>query len=213
MKPAGRLIAGAAVVIGAALSMGPTCGGGDDGGHALQWYRTCGDPVCRPDGHVPDPAVPPCTASQLAGAACPTAGTRCDPDDPCNVRLLCATADPTQQPGGCPISRARFKRDIAYLDDAARARLADELRGLRLATYRYRAAGPGGAPQLGFIIDDVEAPARGAVVNADGDTVNLYGYTSLAVATIQRQAQQLDELARQVELLRQEVAALRDARR
>lgn len=199
-----RALTAFATVIGCGLLMAPVCGGADDdgGGSAPRWWRTCGDPVCR--GHTDDPQTPGCAATQVEGEACAAAGARCDLVDDCNVDLLCATDDPTLQ--GCPISRARHKRDISYLDDAARARFAAQLRGLRLATYRYKAAGPGAPDQLGFLIDDV---GEGVLVNPSGETVNLYGYTSMAVATIQAQAAQLDALTRQVEELRREVDALR----
>jgi hypothetical protein len=203
-----RALTALGTVIGCGLLMAPVCGGGgdDDGTGATRWWRTCGDPVCR--GYTPDPQTPDCEASQVEGQACGTAGTRCDlVDDGCNEDLLCATDDPTLE--GCPISRARHKRDITYLDDAARDRYAAQLRGLRLATYRYRSAGPGPADQLGFLIDDV---GDGVLVNRGGETVNLYAYTSMAVATIQAQAAQLDALTQQVEELRREVQALRAER-
>ena len=54
------------------------------------------------------------------------------------VNLTCASADPRMQPGGCPISRARFKRDIEYVSMDERARLANQVLALPLATRRYR---------------------------------------------------------------------------
>lgn len=203
----GRTLTAVGVTIGCGFLMAPVCGGGADdaGDGTLSWKRTCGDPVCR--GYTPDPDTPSCTAAQFEGNTCTTPAVRCDLHDDCNVDLLCTVEDPTQH--GCPISRARHKRDITYLDDAARARFAAQLRGLRLATYRYKAAGPGDADQLGFLIDDV---GGGVLVNAGGETVNLYAYTSMAVATIQAQARQIDDLSRQLEELRRDVAALRDAR-
>jgi hypothetical protein len=162
----------------------------------LQWYRTCGDPVCH--GHTADPNIPACTTEKV-GDACTTAGEKCDPNDECDVRLVCATSDPTMQPGGCPISRAKYKRDIRYLDAAERDRVRDELMKVNLATYRYRATGEHGPLQLGFIIDDVGASPS---VNADGETVNLYGYTSMAVAALQSQEKEIADL-------RAEVAALK----
>ena len=53
----------------------------------------------------------------------------------------------------------------------------------------------------GFIIDDTKTPYP---INADGDSVNLYGYVSMAVAAIQTQS-------REIEALRAEVAHLRRA--
>ena len=91
------------------------------GGETLQWYATCGDPVCR--GYTgPFPNVPLCSG-EAVGALCGTAGARCDPKDGCNAQLLCSDRDPRQQAGGCPISRGRFKDDVRYLSDAQRQEL------------------------------------------------------------------------------------------
>lgn len=165
----------------------------DDG---LQWYSTCGDPVCtgysKPDG------VPPCTPEQMEGLACDDEGFTCDPMDACNALLVCAAADPKQQEGGCPISRARFKTDIEYLKPADLERLAADLQSLRLATYRYRQAPPGDPPRLGIILEDNE---HGVWVDARHDRVDLYGYASLAVAALQVQQRQIDALKAEVERL------------
>ena len=169
---------------------------------AGMWFHTCGDPVCHDNGHRVDPNIPACT-TQKVGDACTKAGDLCDPNDPCNVHLVCAGADPTKQPGGCPISRAKYKRDIRYLEDEDRDRQLAALMKLKLATYRYRAAGPDGPLQLGFIIDDVGA---GPLVNADGETVNLYGYASTAVAAVQAQEKRIRQLEAEVSALRQLVS-------
>ncbi len=168
-----------------------------------RWYLTCGDPVlCT--GWRQKPNVSPCT-TQKAGETCTALGDTCDPKDECNKLLLCATSDPTLQDSRnlCPISRARYKTDIRYLDRADLDRLRSELLRIRLATYRYRAA-PGAPAQLGFILDDV-----GAVpwVNTGGDTVNLYGYTSMAVAAVQAQERELAVLREEVASLRKQVGA------
>jgi len=165
---------------------------------APQWYFTCGDPVC--EGHRPDPGIPPCSF-QHPGEACLPEGATCDPLDECNRRLLCATSDPTQQPGACPISSARFKRDIEYLSEAERWDLYRELRRFRLATYHYRAAGPADRQHLGFIIEDV---GPSAAVDAEHDRVDLYGYASMAVAALQVQAAQIESLQAEVAALRRE---------
>jgi hypothetical protein len=94
----------------------------------------------------------------------------------------------------CPISRARYKQDISYLDESARARFHDQVTQLRLASYRYKNAPE--VPQLGFMIDDVEPS-----VAVSGDHVNLYGYLSMAVAAIQVQDQQIKTLQNQLEQL------------
>ena len=97
----------------------------------------------------------------------------------------------------CPVSRREYKDDIHYLDGGARRRLYGELLDLRLARYRYKGTPPSATPRLGFIIDDVPgSPA----VDADGQTVDLYAYMSMAVAALQEQAQQIERL--QAEVLR-----------
>jgi hypothetical protein len=132
---------------------------------------------------------------QADGASCSPLGRLCDPDSPCNVLLVCTTADPTHG-GECPISRRAYKDDVRYLDDAERGRLRDELMGFKLATWRYKDA-PAERRHLGFVIDDVEPSAA-----AERDHVDLYGYTSMAVAALQMQARQIDALERKVAALR-----------
>ena len=165
----------------------------------LQWFLTCGDPVC---GGQRDSGVAPCVAGETAGAACTPAGATCDPGDFCNALLRCSWDDPTQ--GGCPISRRRYKRDIRYLRTDEVRRLHDELLRYRLATYRY--ASPGGDParRLGFIIDDVPtSPA----VDASGERVDVYAYASMAVAALQTQAREITRLRAELRALRRELRA------
>ncbi len=170
------------------------------------WYFTCGTPVCF--GWTPDPSIPLCT-TQKPGDPCTTLGERCDPQRQCSERLVCATSDPTTGYGGCPISRARYKTDIRYLDASEIERVRDDLMNVRLATYRYRAGGPAAPEQLGFIIDDV---GLGPSVNPDGETVNLYGYASMAVAALQAQEREIAELRREVASLRKQVKQARPGR-
>lgn len=162
----------------------------------LQWFTTCGDPVCS--GYTPPEGVAPCTAEQLEGNPCDTEGATCDPMSDCNALLICATKDPKQNEGGCPISRAKFKTDIEYLAPADLAQYATDLQSLRLATYRYRSA-PADAPaRLGIILEDNE---QGIWVDARHDRVDLYGYASLAIATLQLQQRQIAALQAEVERL------------
>src|SRR6266481_27278 len=168
-------------------------------GNVRYWeipFYTCGDPVCG--GHTPHPGVPPCSAGEVAGAACSPEGATCDPGDACNRLLLCTTSDPTHG-GMCPISRRAYKENVQYLSEADVQRLHDELMSFRLATYRYKAA-PSEC-HLGFIIDDIEPSAA---IDPGRDMVDLYGYISMAVAALQTQA-------REIETLKKEVAGLRRA--
>ena len=163
----------------------------------LRWYTTCGDPVCG--GYQgPFDDVPLCT-DEAEGLTCDDEGAGCDPISDCNTLVICATEDPKQQPGGCPISRAVHKRDIAYLDADARSAAAQQALSMRLATWRYTWEGDAQRQHLGFIIDDQpQSPA----VRADGEVVDLYGYTSLAIAALQEQAEQIEQLRAEVEALR-----------
>jgi hypothetical protein len=162
-------------------------------GSELEWRATCGDPVCGT--HREHPGVPACTATQTRGTSCVPPGATCDPGSDCNELLVCTTDDPTHG-GVCPISRRAFKDDVRYLDDAERRRLHDELMEFHLATWRYKDL-PGDRRHLGFMIDDVEPTAA-----TERDHVDLYGYTSMAVAALQTQARQIDALEREVAALR-----------
>lgn len=167
---------------------------------ALRWWMTCGDPVGGL-GHR-DAGLPACT-TETVGAACAPAGAECDPGNADNSELLCSATDPRQGPGGCPISRAAFKKDIRYLDAGELRALHDQLLDLPLATWRYREEPPSSRLHLGFVIDGHESLA---CVDAGRDQVDLYGYASMAVAALQAQEQE-------IAALRAEVAELRAALR
>lgn len=166
----------------------------------LDWYTTCGDPVCK---GWSDKGVPPCT-TEAEGGVCVDMGATCDPGSFCNELLVCAAEDPKLQPGGCPISRAAAKTDIHYASDREMEALRQDLLSFRLATWRYRTQAETVPTRLGFLIDDVEpSPA----IDARRDMVDLYGYLSMAVATIQVQQREIDGLRAAVATLRAEQAA------
>lgn len=174
------------------------CGGdpgsGRDAGTAgLSFYTTCGDPVCR--GYTPPAGVPRCT-SEKAGDPCSSEGLRCDPMSACNELLICAKSDPKTAPGGCPISRRSAKQEISYVDEAMQKRLAHEIENTRLATYRYKSGGP---LRLGFLIDDQPLSMS---VDPARDMIDLYGYTSMAVAALQQQSKRIAALEAQLADLR-----------
>ncbi len=177
-----------------------------DGGlpATLHWYKTCGAPVCGPQFDGPT-GKPLCT-SERVGASCNGEGTQCDPSLGCGVNLICAKSDPTMNPGGCPISRARFKDDIRYLDAQERAQVAEQLLATPLARWRYK-HDPTHSDHVGFIIEDVEPSP-----SVDGDKVNLYGYTSMAVATLQVQAEQLRALQAEIAQLHKQLDRLQKPR-
>ncbi len=164
------------------------------------WFSTCGDPVCKQGGWK-DKGLPLCSKSEAKGAKCDPKGAKCDPKDDCNSTLLCSDKDPKAGPGGCPISQRAAKRDIRYLSPTDEGRYAAELAAMKLATWRYK--GGDGSTKLGFIIDDTPASVA---VDGRGDRVDLYSYTSLAIAALKQQQRQISEL-------RAEIAALKAARR
>jgi len=89
------------------------------------WHFTCGYPVCG-NPNLPDvaddPDTPNCTTEHV-GDACDVPGALCDGVGSCGRMLSCSDHDPEQ----CPISRVRYKRDIEYVDDAQRRKLAQAL--------------------------------------------------------------------------------------
>jgi hypothetical protein len=172
------------------------CLGGGVG--TLQWFESCGAPVCTADLEpFDDASIPNCTTEKVSDA-CSESGARCDGVATCGATLICATSDPQSGAGGCPRSRARFKQDIHYLDGDALAQYHEQVVHMPLASYRYKqsAADSEASEQLGFIIDDIEPSAA-----ASGDRVNLYGYLSMAVAAIKVQQRQIDTLERKLEQL------------
>ena len=104
----------------------------------------------------------------------------------------------------CPVSTARLKKEIHYLSDGELKDLSEQTESLRLTTYRYTEGDP--AQHLGFIIED--APASPAVIQGKS-RIDLYGYTSMTVATLQVQQKELAALREEVETLRREMAAQR----
>ena len=141
-------------------------------------------------------------------AYCPTprprVGTACTKDgDSCAVSppVECGQATLQCEKGiwnfvdfGCPVSSAKAKREISYVDDAEEEQLRRELMSVRLATYRYKEGDD--ARHLGFIIEDM--PPGSAAVLPSRERVDLYGYVSMAVAAIQAQEREIAALKREV---------------
>lgn len=107
-----------------------------------------------------------------------------------------ALADPGV-PLGCAlvVSQRAVKRDVTYLTPADTARLHDDLMSYRLATYRYTRRDASASKQLGFVLDDVPASPT---IAAGGTRVDLYAYTSMAVAALQTQAREIERLKQAV---------------
>ena len=176
--------------------------------------------VCTPD------PTHGCTSGVFCGNGCCAIGEWCDntvnlPRCMCGSGLACAAGETCSSvPSGpicgnrccggdagvCPISRRMYKRDIEQLDDAALRRLYDDLRRIQLSTYAYR-TDPAGTPRhLGFIIDDTKTPYP---INPDGNSVDLYGYMSMAVAAIKVQSKEIEALRAEVARLKREKRAAR----
>ena len=122
--------------------------------------------------------------------------TRVEAADP-GVALVCP---------GIVVSRRAVKKDVAYLSEAQVRSLHDELLSFRLASWQYTTRGASSARHLGFIIDDVE-PSPSIAEN--GNAVDLYGYASMAVAAVQTQAREIDELKAAVASLQKQAAKRR----
>ncbi len=168
-----------------------------------RWYMDCGDPACSGYGG-PFDGVPLCV-DEVLGEACDSVGTTCDPVDGCNALVVCATEDPTAGTAGCPISRRAAKQDIRYLGAEEIAALGAEARQVRLARWTY-IDDPSVTSRLGFIIEDVGGPAS-PLVRPDGERVDLYGYTSLAIAGLQAQQAEIDALRAEIAALRSTLSA------
>ena len=100
----------------------------------------------------------------------------------------------------CPISTRAAKRDIRYLSPAESAEVARVALGTRLATYEYTDPALRGPRRLGFIYEDPTTHPYAR--NPDISGVDLYGYTSMLLATVQQQQRQIESLQRAVGELR-----------
>jgi hypothetical protein len=181
-------------------------GGTTDGGATLRWYQTCGDPVCHdpPDAGGPvDSGVCP-----ALGSPCTQKGETCgDGANSCGSVLVCDDHDPKGGPGGCPISSAKFKDGIRYLNEAELRALHDETLATHLATYEYKARfGDPGVTHLGFIVED---QPQSLAVDRGHDRVDLYGYVSMVVATMQVQEKEIRALREEVRAAREGCAGAR----
>lgn len=164
--------------------------GGTGGVGPPTWY--CPAPSTVTGCPLPQPNV---------GEACPTEGVNCSYD-----QFVCGQPEKVCSHGVwvsgsatmCPVSTRRAKKDIHYLSSDEIDALARSALDLRLATYEYRSAPYAGRRHLGFIIED---SPDAVAVDRDRDIVDLYGYTSMLLGTVQRQQRDIVLLRRQVEAL------------
>ncbi len=205
-------VGGARSIGGSTSTAGTTSSVGGSSGVQLRWYKTCGYPVCRepaPDASVPDAGLP-CPS---VGAACTDEGLTCGvrSDFNCGVIQVCARQDPTAAPYACPISSRQYKQGITYLGTADLQKLHEDTLATRLATYTYKSevADPT-TPRLGFIIED--QPTSPAV-DAAHARVDLYGYVSMVVASLQVQEREIADLRKELNAARRDAALCRKAPR
>ena len=166
-------------------------------------------PLERCDGpllwqcNAPNPSMG-CPATQPnLGTACAPEGQRCDYD--CETYGVmggrqCQGGVWTASGNNCPISTRRAKRAIEYVRDDEREQLSRDVLRTRLATYEYTDPALAGRRRLGFVYED-ESTHRYAR-DPDISGVDLYGYTSLLLATVQTQQRQIEQLQREVRALR-----------
>jgi hypothetical protein len=171
----------------------PDSGGGEGGAVSnLHWYTTCGTPVCS----GPDDGGP--VSYSQEGQPCTKKGDTIAMQNPCGIELVCDDHDP--KVGGCPKSSRDFKQDIHYLSEQDLERLHDETLRTKLATYKYKSTIADPDPtHLGFIIED---QPQSLAIDRKHTGVDLYGYVSMAVATMQVQEREIAQLKKEVEVLR-----------
>ena len=157
-----------------------------------------GSPTWHCEAPNADAACP--AGMPLLGTACTTEGKACT--YACgtgNARTCKQGAWYSANGGPCPVSSRRAKKNIVYLNEIERQRIAGDVARLRLATYEYRDRALAGKRHLGFIIEDVPgSPA----VDRDGNMVDLYGYASMLVAAVQEQARQIADLKAEIAQLK-----------
>lgn len=164
-----------------------------------------GDATWHCDAPHPDPECPP--AKPNLGVPCAVEGQLCEYECGPGGARQCeggvwyeAGADP------CPISTRRAKKEIRYLDAAQLEKVARKALELKLATYRYKDPALGSGAQLGFILEDA---GKGFAGDPSRGRVNLYGYTSMLLATLQAQQRAIESLRREVRSLRRQVRGTR----
>jgi hypothetical protein len=113
----------------------------------------------------------------------------------CGAIEECSATNPAV---GCPRSSRTVKTGIEYVNQSGLEQLHDEALALRLATYHYKPEVADPNPRhLGFIIEDT--PPESPAVEWSRERVDLYGYLSMVVATMQVQEKEIAELREQLE--------------
>jgi len=174
----------------------------------LRWYRTCLFTAIHENDVCP-PSTVFCTTEEIGAPCredeprCCLPGSRCTNGN-CNSFLVCANRDPSGV--ACRLrSRRQFKHDIEYLVHGDLERLRSKLLKMNLTRFRYNGEPASTPPHLGFIIEDVEPSPS---IDSQNDTVDLYGYVSMAVATIQVQESEIQALRKELDALRGQMGRL-----
>ena len=136
-----------------------------------------------------------------AGSGGQTQNAFCDASEDSLASAPCSDSHRSLVAG--PSSSRRSKEDVAYVSASALEKLSEAALDIRLATFRYK--GGDGSRHLGFIIED--SPAIPASDVAHG-RVDLYGYTSMALAALQLQARHLEQIELEIDVLSNAVEAL-----
>jgi hypothetical protein len=98
------------------------------------------------------------------------------------------------------------KKGIEYLSDSEVASIADEATTMRLSSWHYKAEGESARRHVGFLIDDMP---DSIAVSDSRERVDLYGYTSMAIAAVQVQDKRLQSLEQELVSMRAEMVRLR----
>jgi hypothetical protein len=185
---------------------GTVCGYGD-----VSCDCSCG-PLCGPSGNgywacTKVTAGCPTTPAN-AGNTCTSNGLTCRYQcGPEGARSCTAGLWTTADGGPCPVSTRRVKHDITYLGDGEVDRIAAETTSMKLATWRYDGPLDDGRTHMGIVIEDQRQGSYS--VDPRSSSVDLYGYSSMMLATVQSQQRRLDQQQKQLDALRAEMEALR----
>jgi hypothetical protein len=116
-----------------------------------------------------------------------------------NGGRVCTGGVWTSTQNNCPISSRRAKRNIDYLSEQQAEAIAQATLRTRLATYEYIDPALRGPRRLGFILEDPTTHPYAR--DPDVSVVDMYGYSSMLLATVQSQQRQIEELQRAVRAL------------
>jgi len=181
--------------------------------NSLKWYTTCAGQVGATNcAYVCNAASTLCpsgiqdgvTTCESYGSVCNLTSTGC----PACTTFECSTSDP-KLPYGCPISKRDKKKHITYVSEEEKKEHFRQIMSMDLATYQYKWDDDGLKSHLGFIIDDVPNPTKSYAISADGNSVDMYGYASMLVSTVQMQGKMIAELRDEISRLREDIKSLR----